>query len=102
MAEPLVARRQSGATAPVVVIGTEQEQGMPKITTVDGEKIVESRNLGDLYGPWMQVVNRRRRTFNSQDPNGVNGGTVKVKEVMGSRFVTLSTDNHDVVEVEVE
>ncbi|KAK8623912.1 hypothetical protein V6N13_065272 [Hibiscus sabdariffa] len=50
----------------------------------------------------MQVVNKRHRNVNIQGPSGTNGGSNKAGEVIGLRFVTLSSKSPDVVEGGIE
>ncbi|KAK8681262.1 hypothetical protein V6N13_053667 [Hibiscus sabdariffa] len=74
--------------------------GVSESTSLVGEKVSEPRNLEDLYGTWMQVTNKRCRNDNYQGFNVRIGGSTREKEVMGSRFAALSTDNSDgIVEV---
>ncbi|KAK8694459.1 hypothetical protein V6N13_072010 [Hibiscus sabdariffa] len=72
--------------------------------SVDGEEAAKTRKPEDLYGPWIQVASRRCQNVNVQGPNGINGGFTKEKEVMGSRFMALSTnipdEDEDVVELQ--
>ncbi|KAL4297736.1 hypothetical protein GQ457_12G008990 [Hibiscus cannabinus] len=56
------------------------------------DTITDKRKPEDLYGPWMQVVNRRRRNVGNQNL-GVNGGARKEKDTRGSRF-TLDVIDH--------
>ncbi|KAK8605028.1 hypothetical protein V6N13_082487 [Hibiscus sabdariffa] len=61
--------------------------------TKHGEGVeAEQRDPEELYGPWMQVVNRRRRNGIHQISTGIKGGSGKAKEVMGSRFTALAEE----------
>ncbi|KAL4291711.1 hypothetical protein GQ457_14G003420 [Hibiscus cannabinus] len=52
------------------------------------DTITDKRKPDDLYGPWMQVVNRRRRNVGNLNL-GVNGGARKEQDTRGSRFTVL-------------
>ncbi|KAK8519930.1 hypothetical protein V6N12_003896 [Hibiscus sabdariffa] len=62
------------------------------------ERVSETRKPDDLYGPWMQVTNRRRRNANVQGVGGRISGASRTKEIMGSRFQLLASDSMDGVE----
>ncbi|KAK8986461.1 hypothetical protein V6N11_010017 [Hibiscus sabdariffa] len=56
---------------------------------MQGEPGVEARDPKALYGPWMQVTNRRRRNDTNQSATNLNKGTGEIKNPMGSRFAAL-------------
>ncbi|KAK8608710.1 hypothetical protein V6N13_024124 [Hibiscus sabdariffa] len=56
------------------------------------DKPSDQRKPEDLYGSWMQVVNRRRRNVGNLNM-GVNGGASKEQEARGSWFTTLSFES---------
>ncbi|KAK9034940.1 hypothetical protein V6N11_076992 [Hibiscus sabdariffa] len=64
-------------------------------------KARESHSIDELD---VEVASRRCQNVNVQGPNGINGGFTKEKEVMGSRFMALSTnipdEDEDVVELQ--
>ncbi|KAK8539053.1 hypothetical protein V6N13_135817 [Hibiscus sabdariffa] len=59
------------------------------------ERVSELRKPDDLYGPWMQVTNRRRQNANVQGVGGRISGVSRTKEIMGSRFKILASDTLD-------
>ncbi|KAK8586553.1 hypothetical protein V6N13_010142 [Hibiscus sabdariffa] len=65
--------------------------GVPELALVT-DKTSDQRKPEDLYGPWMQVVNRRRRNVGNLNL-GVNGGTRKERDTRGSRFTVLLPEN---------
>ncbi|KAL4308369.1 hypothetical protein GQ457_01G026590 [Hibiscus cannabinus] len=74
--------------------------GITPPTGTSVEEVIEPRNPEDLYGPWMQVSQRRRRLGNPRTNVGdVNTGTGK-NVVSGSRFATLIDVSDSVVSVE--
>ncbi|KAK8679086.1 hypothetical protein V6N13_144555 [Hibiscus sabdariffa] len=86
---PVVAELQ-----PASKKGRTFEDSMEEVCWVQGNHVVEDvsqpiqRDPDDLYGPWMQVVNKRQRNLtNACTPggsNGVNNG--------GSRYAVLSDE----------
>ncbi|KAK8690636.1 hypothetical protein V6N13_074167 [Hibiscus sabdariffa] len=82
----------------IAELDVEETCGVTETALVDGEKVSEPRNPEDLYGPWMQVTNRRRRNVNLHGAVGRNSGVTRNKKVMGSRFESLSSDIMDVNE----
>ncbi|KAK8625823.1 hypothetical protein V6N13_056980 [Hibiscus sabdariffa] len=79
----------------IAELDVEETCGVPETASADGEKASEPRNPEDLYGPWMQVTNRRRRNVNLHGAVGRNSGVTKNKEVLGSRFQLLASDSMD-------
>ncbi|KAL4273588.1 hypothetical protein GQ457_13G013000 [Hibiscus cannabinus] len=61
------------------------------------ETVVEQRDPKELYGPWMQVVNRRRRPSATTQLSDAIGGLSNLRAGMGSRFSVLS-ENQMLVE----
>ncbi|KAK8667537.1 hypothetical protein V6N13_007686 [Hibiscus sabdariffa] len=53
------------------------------------DNLVEQRDAEELYGPWMQVVNKRRCNGHIQSNLGEKGGLSKMKGAMGSRYSVL-------------
>ncbi|KAL4319850.1 hypothetical protein GQ457_18G018210 [Hibiscus cannabinus] len=81
--------------------------GIEKTLNQDEAKTIESTPEKDeLYGPWMQVTNRRRRNTNSRKGNSVDA-MMSTKQSLsskhgGSRFSILTETGHEVEEVEDE
>ncbi|KAL4280973.1 hypothetical protein GQ457_03G007680 [Hibiscus cannabinus] len=74
--------------------------GITPPTGTSVEEVIEPRNPEDLYGPWMQVSQRRHRLGNPRTNVGdVNTGTGK-NVVSGSRFATLIDISDSMVSVE--
>ncbi|KAK8716041.1 hypothetical protein V6N13_043362 [Hibiscus sabdariffa] len=63
---------------------------------------VEQRNVEELYGPWMQVVSKRRRNVDVQGSSGLNHMTTKKTKIMGSRFFVIAVEREEVTEWEDE
>ncbi|KAK9035378.1 hypothetical protein V6N11_077420 [Hibiscus sabdariffa] len=53
------------------------------------DTLVEQRDPEELYGPLMQVVNRRRRNSATQNTPGAKGGLSKSRDGMASRYLVL-------------
>ncbi|KAK8647818.1 hypothetical protein V6N13_121545 [Hibiscus sabdariffa] len=70
-------------------LDVEETCGLTEVTTDIGEPGVEARDPKALYGPWMQVTNRRRRNDTNQSATNLNKGTGEIKNPMGSRFAAL-------------
>ncbi|KAL4351495.1 hypothetical protein GQ457_06G009470 [Hibiscus cannabinus] len=75
--------------------------GVVEAPAITEENAHALRNPEDLYGPWMQVVNRRRRNVNISGSSGGNEGSTVAREARGSRFAALATEITNVVEGEV-
>ncbi|KAK9030109.1 hypothetical protein V6N11_031540 [Hibiscus sabdariffa] len=105
--------KRTGYPEPAIVGETETDQStmrlqgsgsqMPSfkeklIGKSGAERVSETRKPDDLYGPWMQVTNRRRRNANVQGVGGRISGASRTKEIMGSRFQLLASDSMDGVE----
>ncbi|KAK8684119.1 hypothetical protein V6N13_040153 [Hibiscus sabdariffa] len=73
--------------------------GIPEVVVDTIPKEVEQRKPEELYGPWMQVVNKRRR--NSSNPSMSRAGerTTKQAERSGSRFAALAEEHDSIIEV---
>ncbi|KAL4297759.1 hypothetical protein GQ457_12G019230 [Hibiscus cannabinus] len=73
--------------------------GVPKETTDKNNSVVEQRNPTELYGPWMQVVNRKRR--NTYSPNTTRNlvRSAKPTDKVGSHFAELF-ETENVIELE--
>ncbi|KAL4310718.1 hypothetical protein GQ457_01G027610 [Hibiscus cannabinus] len=76
--------------------------GVAAVTEETTENAPEQRKPEDLYGPWMQVVNRRRHNFSKQGPSGENGGILSAREARGSRFAALASAMSDEIAAVVE
>ncbi|KAL4284826.1 hypothetical protein GQ457_16G025340 [Hibiscus cannabinus] len=72
--------------------------GVIETAITGAERVSETRKPDDLYGPWMQVTNRRQRNANMQGVGGRISGASRTKEIMGSRFQLLASDSMDRVE----
>ncbi|KAK8677046.1 hypothetical protein V6N13_142602 [Hibiscus sabdariffa] len=60
----------------------------------------EHSNPNELYGPWMQVVNRRRMNANLTGNTGMLNKNSKLPTNTGSRFAALDEMNEDFVNME--
>ncbi|KAK8637321.1 hypothetical protein V6N13_064744 [Hibiscus sabdariffa] len=81
------------AMADSLVVGGYQEScGVSEVTTVDGDNTSEQRNLENLYGSWMHVVNKRRRNVNIQGSSGMN----ESHDVVEDRVEPQSIENNEV------
>ncbi|KAL4383739.1 hypothetical protein GQ457_15G013700 [Hibiscus cannabinus] len=74
--------------------------GTSESSTVHEVNSSESRNPTELYGPWMQVVNKRRRNVSLQRSPQIDIGSSRETVTLGSRFATLAEDVNEGVAVE--
>ncbi|KAL4272707.1 hypothetical protein GQ457_13G011180 [Hibiscus cannabinus] len=70
-------------------------QEFSRDTPANGKEV---RDPKELYGPWMQVANRRGRVVESRKNSNVHNTRIRVTENRGSRFTILQ----DPKEVELE
>ncbi|KAL4272499.1 hypothetical protein GQ457_13G019110 [Hibiscus cannabinus] len=61
----------------------------------DKGEVTEKRNPTELYGPWMQVVNRRRRPGTNSMKNDRGVGAEPSRVARGSRFAVLEEEGID-------
>ncbi|KAL4352985.1 hypothetical protein GQ457_06G016350 [Hibiscus cannabinus] len=74
--------------------------GIPEVVMDTVHNEVEQRNLMELYGPWMQVVNKRRRNSSNPSTSRVVDRNTRNTERLGSRFVALAEEHDSIIEVE--
>ncbi|KAK8627519.1 hypothetical protein V6N13_135128 [Hibiscus sabdariffa] len=113
MSDNIDTGKRTGYPEPAIVGETETDQSIMRlqgsgsqvpsfkeklIGKSGAERVSETRKPDDLYGPWMQVTNRRRRNANVQGVGGRISGASRTKEIMGSRFQLLASDSMDGVE----
>ncbi|KAL4347073.1 hypothetical protein GQ457_17G019390 [Hibiscus cannabinus] len=60
-----------------------------------GGELENARDPKELYGPWMQVVNRRRRPLGNRNANTGDAAGRRRVGSMGSRFVVLRTHERE-------
>ncbi|KAL4320218.1 hypothetical protein GQ457_18G015180 [Hibiscus cannabinus] len=66
--------------------------GVPEPDLAGKDKLIEQRDPKELYGPWMQVANRRRRTSTTKNSPGAEDGQGNLRDGTGSRFSVLSEE----------
>ncbi|KAK8686736.1 hypothetical protein V6N13_125756 [Hibiscus sabdariffa] len=76
----------------ILELDVEESCGVVEPTLAEKRNLVKKRDPAELYGPWMQVVNRRRRNGNIQNNLGVKSGQSKSKDDTGSRFSVLGEE----------
>ncbi|KAL4333466.1 hypothetical protein GQ457_07G012960 [Hibiscus cannabinus] len=74
--------------------------GTSESSTVQEVNPSALRNPTKLYGPWMQVVNKRRRNVSLQRSNRIDNGSSRETVALGSRFATLAEVVNEGVAVE--
>ncbi|KAK9020511.1 hypothetical protein V6N11_010534 [Hibiscus sabdariffa] len=93
-------RKPSIITELDVEVKAEDEQcGGDKPAEGDKGEVTEKRNPTELYGPWMQVVNRHRRPGTSSMKNDRGVGAEPSRAVRGSHFAVLEEEGIDANEV---
>ncbi|KAK8686323.1 hypothetical protein V6N13_125348 [Hibiscus sabdariffa] len=72
-----------------------QEIAMDNVSNEVGQ-----RNPTELYGPWMQVVNKMRRNTPNPTSARVVDRNIRDPERSGSRFAALAGEHESIIEVE--
>ncbi|KAL4368982.1 hypothetical protein GQ457_05G017200 [Hibiscus cannabinus] len=74
--------------------------GVSEIAMERENNFTEQRNPQELYGPWMQVVNRRRRNVSNVTNRETPGRGVRLVATLGSRYDILADEPETVTERE--
>ncbi|KAL4348355.1 hypothetical protein GQ457_17G006980 [Hibiscus cannabinus] len=72
--------------------------GVPVVAVNTDDNSAAQRNPQELYGPWMQVVNRKRRNVSIANNSGFRSRGSKPTNIEGSRFEILSQEPENVFE----
>ncbi|KAK8716607.1 hypothetical protein V6N13_043913 [Hibiscus sabdariffa] len=74
--------------------------GVSEVVTKKENSTTEQRNPHELYGSWMQVVNKRRRKVSNLNNSGAPIRSAKSTDNLGSRFDALSEEHENIIDLE--
>ncbi|KAK8649328.1 hypothetical protein V6N13_130058 [Hibiscus sabdariffa] len=73
--------------------------GVPVVAANKEDNSMAQRNPQELYGPWMQVVNRKRRNVSTMNNSGLPSRGAKPMNIEGSRFDILSQEPENALDL---